>query len=152
MWRFNAPPGWPQPPSDDWLPPPGWQPDPAWPAPPADWVFYLPAAESSRAGWRPGPVALVFGALYVAFWGLVSMFLPLTSDACGTTATCDYDLMDRAWLGTWGAEAGLLIVIGALILMRRRWTGAVIAAYVLALVAFPTVVIAGYVLMDQAIT
>jgi len=151
-WRFNTPPGWPQPPSDDWLPPPGWQPDPAWPVPPAGWTFYLPAVENGRAGWRPGPLALVLGALNVGFWGLISLFIPLTSDACGTNATCDYDLMNRAWLGTWGAEAGLLVVIAGLIVMSRRWAGWIIAAYVLVWLAFPAVVIAGYVVIDHAMT
>jgi hypothetical protein len=32
--RFNPPPGWPPPPTADWLPPPGWQPNPSWPIPP----------------------------------------------------------------------------------------------------------------------
>jgi len=38
-WRFNAPPGWPEPPPG-WTPPPGWRPDPSWPTPPADWSWW----------------------------------------------------------------------------------------------------------------
>lgn len=41
VWRFRAPPGWPQPP-DGWRPPDGWQPDPSWPPAPAGWVFWEP--------------------------------------------------------------------------------------------------------------
>ncbi|TDE60449.1 DUF4041 domain-containing protein [Nonomuraea mesophila] len=40
-YRFNPPPGWPEPPPG-WRPPQGWQPDPAWPAAPADWEFWVP--------------------------------------------------------------------------------------------------------------
>ncbi len=40
-WRFNPPPGWPQP-SPGWQPPPGWAPDPAWPPAPQGWVFWVP--------------------------------------------------------------------------------------------------------------
>ena len=39
--RFNAPPGWPDPPPG-WTPPPGWQPNPAWPPAPPGWQFWLP--------------------------------------------------------------------------------------------------------------
>ena len=42
-WRFNSPPGWPEPPAG-WMPPPGWQPDPSWPAAPGDWQWWSPAA------------------------------------------------------------------------------------------------------------
>lgn len=38
--RFNTPPGWPPPPSAEWLPPPGWAPDPSWPTAPPGWSFY----------------------------------------------------------------------------------------------------------------
>jgi hypothetical protein len=40
-YRFNPPPGWPQPP-EGWVPPPGWTPDPSWPPAPAGWQFWLP--------------------------------------------------------------------------------------------------------------
>ena len=36
MHRFNPPPEWPEPPSDSWRPPPGWEPDPDWPDAPTD--------------------------------------------------------------------------------------------------------------------
>ncbi len=39
--RFNAPPGWPEPPSREWLPPFGWEPSPDWPEPPPGWELYL---------------------------------------------------------------------------------------------------------------
>lgn len=50
--RFNAPPGWPEPPPG-WTPPPGWQPNPAWPPAPPGWQFWLPPARrgySERTG------------------------------------------------------------------------------------------------------
>ena len=51
--RFNAPPGWPEPPPG-WTPPPGWQPNPAWPPAPPGWQFWLPAARQglSERAWR----------------------------------------------------------------------------------------------------
>jgi len=45
--QFNAPPGWPDPPSG-WTPPLGWQPDPAWPPAPPGWQFWLPPAQRGR--------------------------------------------------------------------------------------------------------
>jgi hypothetical protein len=39
--RFNAPPGWPQPPAN-WTPPQDWRPDPNWPALPSGWQLWLP--------------------------------------------------------------------------------------------------------------
>ncbi len=44
--RFNAPPGWPEPPPG-WTPPPGWQPNPSWPPAPPGWQFWLPPAHRS---------------------------------------------------------------------------------------------------------
>jgi hypothetical protein len=38
--RFNAPPGWPQPP-EGWVPPAGWNPDPSWPDPPEEWQLWV---------------------------------------------------------------------------------------------------------------
>lgn len=38
--RFNAPPGWPEPPPG-WTPPPGWRPNPAWPPAPPGWQFWV---------------------------------------------------------------------------------------------------------------
>lgn len=38
--RFNAPPGWPQPPAG-WVPPPGWKPDATWPDPPQGWRLWV---------------------------------------------------------------------------------------------------------------
>jgi RsiW-degrading membrane proteinase PrsW (M82 family) len=52
---FNAPPGWPPPPTG-WQPAPGWKPDPSWPAAPAGWEFWLPASQ-------PGPQAGQQGGL-----------------------------------------------------------------------------------------
>jgi hypothetical protein len=37
--RFNPPPGWPAPPTHDWLPEAGWAPDPTWPPTPVGWQF-----------------------------------------------------------------------------------------------------------------
>src|SRR5690625_3126415 len=39
-YRFNPPPGWPQPPQG-WRPPAGRQPDPAWPPAPPGWEFWI---------------------------------------------------------------------------------------------------------------
>ncbi|MEU5988318.1 hypothetical protein ABZ806_05030 [Spirillospora sp. NPDC047418] len=38
-WRFNAPPGWPQP-QPGWSPGPDWLPDPSWDVPEKDWHFW----------------------------------------------------------------------------------------------------------------
>ncbi|TDC04080.1 DUF4041 domain-containing protein [Nonomuraea longispora] len=53
-YRFNPPPGWPEPPPG-WWPPQGWQPDPAWPQAPADWQFWVaedapPQSPERRSG------------------------------------------------------------------------------------------------------
>lgn len=45
---YNPPPGWPVP-DEGWQPPPGWKPDPSWPAAPADWAFWVPAAEQASS-------------------------------------------------------------------------------------------------------
>jgi Meiotically up-regulated gene 113/Domain of unknown function (DUF4041) len=41
-WRYNSPPNWPPPPSNDWIPPIGWRSDPAWGPPPPNWQFWVP--------------------------------------------------------------------------------------------------------------
>lgn len=46
--RFNAPPGWPEPPPG-WTPPPGWQPNPSWPPAPPGWQFWLRPVHRSAA-------------------------------------------------------------------------------------------------------
>jgi hypothetical protein len=43
--RFNPPPGWPAPPTRDWLPEPGWAPDSTWPATPVGWQFIVHVPE-----------------------------------------------------------------------------------------------------------
>jgi membrane protease YdiL (CAAX protease family) len=53
-WRWQSPPGWPEPPAG-WAPPPGWQASPEWPAPPADWVYWVPAGSAQPAPAAPGP-------------------------------------------------------------------------------------------------
>jgi hypothetical protein len=50
--RFNPPPGWPAPPSDEWLPPPGWSPDAEWPPAPAGWQLIIDAAPITSVGAR----------------------------------------------------------------------------------------------------
>ncbi len=52
-WVWRSPPGWPQPPPG-WAPPPGWRPPADWPAPPADWVYWVPAAGQQAAGQQAG--------------------------------------------------------------------------------------------------
>jgi hypothetical protein len=39
--HFNAPPGWPQPPTIRWRPPKRWSPHEFWPPAPADWPFWV---------------------------------------------------------------------------------------------------------------
>lgn len=51
--RFNAPPGWPQPPAG-WVPPAGWKPDPAWPEPPPGWQLWI-QDEAPETGTTPTP-------------------------------------------------------------------------------------------------
>jgi collagen type III alpha len=41
-WRFNAPPGWPEPPPG-WMPPAGWTPPPGLPPAPDGWQWWQPA-------------------------------------------------------------------------------------------------------------
>jgi hypothetical protein len=47
-FKFNVPPGWPQPP-EGWEPPEGWTPDPSWPVPPPGWTFWVPDRSSPSA-------------------------------------------------------------------------------------------------------
>lgn len=58
-WRFNAAPGWPDPPQG-WVPPPGFQPDPSWPPAPPGWEFWTwqpaqAAPESAPTAAPPAP-------------------------------------------------------------------------------------------------
>jgi hypothetical protein len=39
--HFNAPPGWPEPPTMRWRPPKRWSPHEFWPPAPADWPFWV---------------------------------------------------------------------------------------------------------------
>jgi hypothetical protein len=39
--HFNAPPGWPEPPTIRWRPPKHWSPDESWSPAPADWPFWV---------------------------------------------------------------------------------------------------------------
>ena len=59
QYRFNPPPGWPQPPKG-WIPPKGWEPDPSWPEAPDGWQLWildgaeeLPTQELVENGTRP---------------------------------------------------------------------------------------------------
>lgn len=75
---FNAPPGWPPAPSEDWRPPEGWKPDPSWPPAPEGWEFWVaqpvvqdgvlaitpPEGRRSRRGRR---AALMAGVAVVVF-------------------------------------------------------------------------------------
>ena len=52
-YRFNPPPGWPQPP-EGWRPPEGWQPDPSWPAAPQGWEYWVDDAAEQSGAAAPG--------------------------------------------------------------------------------------------------
>jgi hypothetical protein len=54
--RFNAPPGWPEPPVG-WTPPPGWTPDSSWPTPPAGWRYWVDDVSSSVVPYPFGSAA-----------------------------------------------------------------------------------------------
>ena len=54
-YRFNTPPGWPQPPQG-WRPPEGWQPDPTWPPAPPGWEFWIADEPAADAGTAPAAV------------------------------------------------------------------------------------------------
>ena len=41
-WKFNPPPGWPEPPPG-WTPPPGWAGPPGMPPAPDGWQWWFPA-------------------------------------------------------------------------------------------------------------
>jgi hypothetical protein len=60
-FKFNVPPGWPEPPTG-WTPPEGWTPDPSWPPAPAGWSFWVPdddpaVAQQPAAAAAPEPTA-----------------------------------------------------------------------------------------------
>lgn len=52
--RFNPPPGWPACP-DGWRPPAGWTAPASWAPAPADWRFWVPAADTATQQNRLGP-------------------------------------------------------------------------------------------------
>lgn len=53
--RFNAPPGWPKPPSG-WVPPADWRPDPSWPPPPPGWNLWVSDGVEARDEPKEVPV------------------------------------------------------------------------------------------------
>jgi hypothetical protein len=62
-YRFNSPPGWPEPPPG-WVPPDGWTPDPSWPPAPPDWTYWVavdlppaPVTAPTLAPTTPPPLA-----------------------------------------------------------------------------------------------
>ena len=55
-YLFNAPPGWPTPPSD-WRPPKNWTKPSEWPDPPPGWNFWLETDEITVDGVPPPPDA-----------------------------------------------------------------------------------------------
>ncbi|MEJ5914750.1 hypothetical protein [Pseudokineococcus sp. 1T1Z-3] len=113
--RFNAPPGWPEPPRW-WTPGPGWTPDPSWPEPPPGWCFWVDdevPPELSRpaagTGVRPGGDV----ATQVAGWAALALVAAATVWALvvGSPGTA------LVLLGLAGGALGL----AALVLGRVRW-------------------------------
>lgn len=53
--KYNAPPGWPEPPTG-WSPPEGWEPDASWPPAPAGWIFWTSDGDPGPDPGASGPV------------------------------------------------------------------------------------------------
>lgn len=125
--RFNAPPGWPVPPTG-WTPPPGWQPDPSWPAAPAEWRWWveeaviphvIPPSQNTVQPWQPfaaGPSASPAPAVPQNPYGLTAQpvaqqsFVPQQSFAqqSAPTPATTGSLLDEQLvrLGRWRARRG----------------------------------------------
>lgn len=80
MRHFNAPPGWPEPPTIRWRPPKRWSPDESWPPAPADWPFWVdedgrrvkgPLGRYGGASLRPLVGAAAAAGAVVAVCGFV---------------------------------------------------------------------------------
>jgi hypothetical protein len=76
--RFNTPPGWPRPPSPEWLPGPGWRPDSSWPDPPPGWSFLIEKSLRDKLKifhrrehpWRLLAVVILLAlTCFAAYWG-----------------------------------------------------------------------------------
>ncbi|MEV6267002.1 excalibur calcium-binding domain-containing protein [Kribbella sp. NPDC051936] len=78
MRQFNAPPGWPDPPTARWRPPKRWQPPESWPPAPAGWAFWVD--ESGKRVRGPigrygGPGRIKVGAIAAVPLALITLVL-----------------------------------------------------------------------------
>lgn len=131
--RFNAPPGWPEPP-EGWRPTHDWQPDPSWPPAPEGWAFWRDSAQGApaagefapgRSGPRqnpkPGSAKPTSKSKYQRRWmaayltvvvlNVVFLLLAITGSEVPAEA------LFAVWLGTLASIAGVLMGAD---LMRRR--------------------------------
>lgn len=131
--RFNAPPGWPEPP-EDWRPAPGWQPDPSWPPAPDGWAFWHNSGQGEQVPVRSAPddSGLPQGGgprsgkvrrrsryqrrwmvAYLTVVVLNVIFLLLAMTGTGVPA----EALFAVWLGTLASIAG--VIMGADLIRRR---------------------------------
>ena len=78
MRQFNAPPGWPDPPTARWRPPKRWQPPESWPPAPPGWAFWVDASGKrvrGPIGRYGGPGRIKVGAIAAVPLALITLVL-----------------------------------------------------------------------------
>jgi hypothetical protein len=76
--QFNAPPGWPEPPTARWRPPKRWQPPESWAPAPAGWAFWVDDAGRrvrGPIGRYGGPSRIKVGAIAAVPLALITLVL-----------------------------------------------------------------------------
>jgi len=90
--RFNAPPGWPPPPSENWLPPPGWRPDPSWPKAPRRWAWWTVTDADAQ---RPSPLT---GRAKLLLWAAAGTAVASAGLLLTTTTSVPPTALGSAWV------------------------------------------------------
>ncbi|RZT12023.1 excalibur calcium-binding domain-containing protein [Kribbella sp. VKM Ac-2569] len=78
MRQFNAPPGWPDPPTARWRPPKRWRPPESWPPAPAGWRFWVDGhgrPVHGPIGRYGGPSRIKLGAVVAVPLALIAVVL-----------------------------------------------------------------------------
>ncbi|MEU8224336.1 excalibur calcium-binding domain-containing protein [Kribbella sp. NPDC048915] len=78
MRQFNAPPGWPDPPTARWRPDKGWRPPESWPPAPRGWAFWVDEAGRpvrGPIGRYGGPSRVKVGAIAGVPLALIALVL-----------------------------------------------------------------------------
>ncbi|WP_328520120.1 excalibur calcium-binding domain-containing protein [Kribbella sp. NBC_00359] len=91
MRQFNAPPGWPDPPTARWRPPKRWQPKESWPPAPDGWAFWVDEnghAVRGPLGRFGGTSRIKVGAIAAIPLALIALVLfnPFTGGESASTA------------------------------------------------------------------